>query len=223
MHSKQAFGRLTAVRQHLTSRPASSAAAVRAQAGNGGSAGIVDANETGAQENPKALSSFYQYFLPFQTKWHENDMYDHLNNAVYITYFDAIINEYLVRVCGMVPSSVTSPIGLVISSSFNYKAALEFPDPILAGLSVMKLGKSSVTYAIALFSVENIRRTSDLRAANQDNDTGHSDFTYTFRLKKETKAACFGEMTHVFVDPKTRRPIDMSQSVRSELARLLVQ
>jgi acyl-CoA thioesterase FadM len=63
---------------------------------------------------------------------------DHLNNAVYVTYFDAIINEYLITRCKMNPSSQNAPIGLVISSNFSYNAALEFPAPLLAGLSVTK-------------------------------------------------------------------------------------
>ena len=59
-------------------------------------------------------------------------------SAVYITYFDAIINEYLCRVGGLIPRSTDSPIGLVVSSNFSYAAALEFPAPLLAGLSVTK-------------------------------------------------------------------------------------
>lgn len=57
---------------------------------------------------------------------------------MYITYFDAIINEYLVRQCKMNPSSTEAPIGLVVGSSFSYAAALEFPSPLLAALAVTK-------------------------------------------------------------------------------------
>lgn len=148
-------------------------------------------------------------------------MYDHLNNAVYITYFDAIINEYLCRVGGLVPQSTDSPIGLVVSSSFSYAAALEFPAPLLAGLSVTKLGRSSVRYAVALFSAEAVARTSSLEAATATGNGKHADFSFTLRMRS-TAAAAYGEMTHVFVDPKTRRPTDMAPRMRAELEKLVL-
>lgn len=59
-------------------------------------------------------------------------------SAVYVKYFDGLINEYLVRVCGLEPLSSTEPIGLIIASNFKYALSLEFPRPILAGLAVTK-------------------------------------------------------------------------------------
>ena len=61
-----------------------------------------------------------------------------LRSAVYITYFDAIINEYLMRVCNMTPSLSDTPIGLVVASTFQYNTALEFPNPLIAALAITK-------------------------------------------------------------------------------------
>lgn len=80
-----------------------------------------------------------------------------VNNAVYYLYFDTVVNEYLIRFCGLKPAEPPKEdgaIGLVVSSNCTYKAPLEFPDVIQAGLSIVKLGSSSVTYQIGIFSSE---------------------------------------------------------------------
>ncbi|KAK9895132.1 Thioesterase/thiol ester dehydrase-isomerase [Cystobasidium minutum MCA 4210] len=181
---------------------------------NGDTTGSTKNNNTSpprpSKDTAQAKSTYYRYWLPFQTKWHENDMYDHLNNAVYVTYFDAIINEFLITRCKMVPSSQDAPIGLVVSSSFSYNAPLEFPAPLLAGLSVTKLGKSSVTYGIALFAAKRLSRTGDAQTGIFDSK---------LQMISET-AAAYGEMTHVFVDPHTRRPVEMPAVMRQELSKL---
>ena len=84
-----------------------------------------------------------------------------------------------------------------------------------------RLGRSSVRYAVALFSAEAVARTSSLEAATATSDGKHADFSYTLRMRS-TAAAAYGEMTHVFVDPKTRRPTDMAPRMRAELEKLVV-
>jgi len=173
---------------------------------------------------PDSKASFYKYFLPFQTTWKDNDQYGHLNNAVYVKYFDGLINEYLVRVCGLKPLSASEPIGLVVASSFKYALSLEFPRPILAGLSVTKLGRSSVTYAVALFSAEISSRTSALpngTSTGISSNVTAAPFDFTYRLSTDA-AACYGSMTHVFVDPKTRRPVEMPEQMKKGLQMLVV-
>jgi len=95
---------------------------------------------------------------------------------------------------------------------------------------VKKLGRSSVTYAVALFSAEISSRTSALpngTSTNTSTSTGISSnvtaapFDFTYRLSTDA-AACYGSMTHVFVDPKTRRPVEMPEQMKKGLQMLVV-
>lgn len=86
----------------------------------------------------------FRYFLPFNTRWSDNDMYGHLNNIKYTEYTDAIVNEFLINNAGLNPQSLTNPVGLVINSGFTYRASLEYPSPLIAALAVSKLYVSSL-------------------------------------------------------------------------------
>ena len=97
----------------------------------------------------------------------DNDVYGHVNNVVYYSYFDTVINEYLIREGGLDIHAGTS-IGYCVESQCRYMAALAFPETIDAGLRVGHLGKSSVRYEIGLF-----RQGDDSPAA-----TGH--FVHVF-------------------------------------------
>jgi acyl-CoA thioester hydrolase len=80
----------------------------------------------------------------------DNDVYGHVNNVVYYSYFDTVINEYLIREGGLDIHAGAS-IGYCVESQCRYMAALAFPETIDAGLRVAHLGKSSVRYEIGLF------------------------------------------------------------------------
>jgi len=92
----------------------------------------------------------YPYFLSIPTRWMDNDIYGHVNNVVYLSYFDTAVNEHLIRVGGLDIRDGPA-IGLVVETSCRFHKSLSFPDVIDAGLCVAKLGKSSVYYEIALF------------------------------------------------------------------------
>ena len=80
----------------------------------------------------------------------DNDSYAHVNNVVYYSYFDTVVNEHLIREGGL--DIERSPvIGLVVETQCRFLAPLSFPDVIDAGIAVQRLGNSSVTYAIGLF------------------------------------------------------------------------
>jgi acyl-CoA thioester hydrolase len=76
-----------------------------------------------------------------------------------------------------------------------------------------RLGKTSVRYAVALFPAETASRTTNLQA---------NDFSFSLKMLSQS-AAAYGEMTHVFVDPKSRRPVDIDPTTRKELEKLVVQ
>jgi acyl-CoA thioester hydrolase len=91
----------------------------------------------------------YRHFLPITTRWMDNDVYGHVNNVVYYSYFDTVVNEYLIR--AGVRRRARATIGLVVETC-NYFAPLVFPQSVDAGLRVAKLGTSSVRYEIGLFA-----------------------------------------------------------------------
>ena len=102
-----------------------------------------------AKPHPQTRSD-YRHFLPIATRWMDNDVYGHVNNVVYYSYFDTVVNEYLIAqgVLDIVNSPV---IGLVVETGCSYFASIAFPEKLDAGLRVAKLGNSSVRYEVALF------------------------------------------------------------------------
>jgi acyl-CoA thioester hydrolase len=81
----------------------------------------------------------------------DNDVYGHVNNVQYYSYFDTVINEYLIRAGGL-DIHAGSVIGLCAESHCTFHAAIAFPEVVRAGLRVGKLGRSSVRYEIGLFA-----------------------------------------------------------------------
>ncbi|RFU46595.1 thioesterase family protein [Paraburkholderia sp. DHOC27] len=92
----------------------------------------------------------YPHFLPIATRWMDNDVYGHVNNVVYYSYFDTVVNEYLIRV-GVLDVERGATIGLVVETQCRYYASITFPERIEAGLRVMRLGTTSVRYEVGLF------------------------------------------------------------------------
>ncbi|MHB9838374.1 acyl-CoA thioesterase [Paraburkholderia terrae] len=92
----------------------------------------------------------YPHFLSIATRWMDNDVYGHVNNVVYYSYFDTVVNEYLIR-SGVLDIEHGPTIGLVVETQCNYFAPIVFPDRIDAGLRVVRLGTSSVRYEVGLF------------------------------------------------------------------------
>ena len=92
----------------------------------------------------------YQHFLAIPTRWMDNDVYRHVNNVVYYSYFDTAVNHYLIEqdVLDIERSPV---IGLVVETACQYFAPIAFPDIVYVGLRVGKLGTSSVRYEIGIF------------------------------------------------------------------------
>lgn len=92
----------------------------------------------------------YRHFLAIPTRWMDNDTYGHVNNVVYYSYFDTVINECLIRQGGL-DIHDGAVVGLAIETFCQFHAPLSFPEVIDAGLRVGKLGRSSVRYEIGLF------------------------------------------------------------------------
>jgi len=93
----------------------------------------------------------YPHFLSIDTRWSDNDLYGHVNNVVYYSYFDTVVNEYLIRY-GALDLEAGKTIGLVVETHCSYFASLAFPERIDAGLRVVQLGTTSVRYEVGIFS-----------------------------------------------------------------------
>lgn len=92
----------------------------------------------------------YPYVVPITTRWMDNDVYGHINNVAYYSFFDTAANRFLIE-HGL--DIATSPvIGLVVESKCEYHAPLAYPEPLRAGVRVDRLGNRAVTYGIAIFS-----------------------------------------------------------------------
>jgi acyl-CoA thioester hydrolase len=101
--------------------------------------------------DPPATRSRYSYFLPVPTRWMDNDAYGHVNNVVYYSYFDTVINRYLVEAGGL-DIAHGDTIGLCVESHCRYLRPVAFPADLDAGLRVEHLGRSSVRYGIGIFA-----------------------------------------------------------------------
>ena len=128
------------------------------------------------------------FTTPLTTRWADNDVYGHVNNVTYYAYFDSIINLYLIREGGLdIHGDV---IGLIVASSCQFHASLAYPDELVGGLRVTKLGNSSVTYEV------------------------------TIAKAGAERVAATASLTHVFVDRATQRPTPIPEPIRAALARL---
>ena len=94
--------------------------------------------------------SDFAHFTSITTRWMDNDAYGHINNVVYYSFFDTVVNEYLIAQGGLDIANSTV-IGLMVETHCNYFAPVAYPDKIRAGLRVSRLGTSSVTYEIGIF------------------------------------------------------------------------
>lgn len=100
-----------------------------------------------AAERP--LLAAYPYVTPITTRWMDNDIYGHINNVAYYSFFDTAANRFLIE--NGLDIATGSTIGLVVESKCHYHAALAYPQQLRAGVRVDKLGSRSVTYGIAIF------------------------------------------------------------------------
>ena len=99
---------------------------------------------------PTPQRADYRHFQPITTRWHDNDIYGHVNNVTYYSFFDSAVNGYLIERGGL-DIHDGEVVGFVVSSSCDYFASIAYPELIEVGLRVGKLGNSSVQYELAVF------------------------------------------------------------------------
>ena len=132
----------------------------------------------------------YRHFTPITTRWMDNDVYGHVNNVVYYSWFDTAVNGLLIAE-GIAGAASPDAIGLVVGTQCQYFEPVSFPTPVEIGLRVVKLGTSSVTYRLGVFTAQ----------------------------RPDSHAT--GLFTHVYVDPHARRPVTIPAHHRERLARYI--
>ena len=101
-------------------------------------------------QQPQHLREHYRRFQAITTRWHDNDLYGHVNNVTYYSYFDTAVNTFLIESGGL-DIHRGEVVGFVVSSSCDYFESIAFPERVEVGLRVGKLGNSSVQYELAVF------------------------------------------------------------------------
>ena len=108
-----------------------------------------------ASEKPTDGRADFRYFLEIPTRWMDNDVYGHVNNVVYYSWFDTVINRYLIAEGGLDIGS-GNVIGVCVESQCRYLQSVTYPESVDAGLRVGKLGRSSVRYEVGIFRGEQL-------------------------------------------------------------------
>ena len=101
----------------------------------------------------RPLLADYPYVTTITTRWMDNDIYGHVNNVAYYSFFDTAANQFLIERGGL-DIAGAAVIGLVVESQCHYHAPLAYPEVLRAGVRVDKLGNRAVTYGIAIFGAE---------------------------------------------------------------------
>ncbi|MFM2052832.1 MAG: hypothetical protein RL456_869 [Pseudomonadota bacterium] len=92
----------------------------------------------------------FPHIAPVGTRWTDNDIYGHVNNAIYYQYFDSVINDHLIRE-GRLDIHRGDVVGFIVRSECDFLAPVAYPGTLEVGVAVIRLGRSSVTYETALW------------------------------------------------------------------------
>jgi acyl-CoA thioester hydrolase len=118
----------------------------------------------------------YVAFRPITTRWLDNDVYGHVNNVVYYSFFDTVVNGHLVG-AGVLDFEQGETVGLVVETGCSYFASIAFPESVTGGVRVERIGTSSVRYGVGIF-----RGDEDSAAA-----AGHFVHVYVDRMTRRPR------------------------------------
>lgn len=129
----------------------------------------------------------YKYFNPITTRWMDNDVFGHVNNVTYYSYFDTTANQYLIEQADF--DIHNAPIvGFVVHSNCNYLSPIAYPDKIEAGLYVKKIGNSAVTYGVGVFK------------KGENTASAFGEFVHVFVNRKEKKSVSIPEKMRIAME-----------------------
>ena len=145
---------------------------------------------TDAQRPQPEPRSAYRAFSSIDMRWADNDVYGHVNNVVYYSWFDTAVNGWLIK-HGALDLQAGAVIGFVVQTQCNYFKPLAFPGSVAVGLRVAHIGSSSVRYELAVFPID-----------------------------AQSTSAASGHFIHVYVDRLTRQPQPLPAILRTALETL---
>lgn len=137
----------------------------------------------------------YNYFESLTTRWSDNDVYGHVNNVVYYSYFDTVANSFLIHQAGL-DFKNDDIVGFVVNSSCNYYQPVAYPQIIDVGFRVNDIGDKSVQYGLAIFT-------------NDSSGDEASDIVAS------------GTFTHVFVSQSSGESISIPKTTRNALEKMM--
>lgn len=103
-----------------------------------------------SERQPRLERGDFRIFRAIPTRWHDNDVYGHVNNVVYYGWFDTVVNAWLIE-GGFLDPAGSETVGLVVETACTYFESVAFPETVEVGVAVDRLGNSSVTYRIGIF------------------------------------------------------------------------
>jgi len=143
-----------------------------------------------SRKQPPAFSDFPHHWAA-STRWDDNDVFGHLNNTVHYRLFDTAVNRFLLD-NHLLDFRHGKSVYLVVETGCSYFAELAYPDQLVVGLRVVRLGTSSVTYETGLFR------------------------------QGEKTAAAAGHFVHVLVDKASRKPVPIDTASRAMFETLII-
>jgi acyl-CoA thioester hydrolase len=141
---------------------------------------------------PKLDRSDFSKFVSISTRWSDNDIYLHVNNVVYFSFFDTAVNQNLVN-HDLLQIENSPIVGLVVNNQCQFFASIAFPDIVHVGISVEKIGNSSVTYRLGIFKNE------------------------------ESQLSALGIYTHVYVNRTNHQPTPIPDEMRALFTTMLIK
>ena len=111
---------------------------------------MTSPGSAGSGRPPRPTRGDYVVWRQLTTRWADDDVYGHMNNAVYYELFDTAVNAHLIEASGINVRTLPA-VGVVAETACRYFREIGFPAPIDAGLVVDRVGTSSVIYRIGLF------------------------------------------------------------------------
>lgn len=134
--------------------------------------------------------SDYSSFTVLSTRWNDNDVYGHVNNVVYFEFFDTAINKFLIDHSAL-DLARSDIVGLVVDNRCTYFSSLKFPDTVHVGITVIRIGNSSVEYEVGVFK------------------------------NAEEMSSAVGRFVHVYVEKETGASTRIPDDTRSVLEQML--
>jgi len=132
----------------------------------------------------------YFYVSAISTRWMDNDIYGHINNVTYYSYFDTVANQYLIEQ-GSLDIHNSSVVGFVVASNCEYRSSIKYPQKIEAAFRVNRLGNKSVEYGVAIFKLDEVEASA------------HGTFTHVFVERSNGQS--------VAIPPKIRQALELAR------------